>query len=158
MEILETPLSPIRASLIPTICAFVTVALAWAFIGKVDIIASAQGKIQTVGRTKTIQPLETSKVLALAVENGQTVKAGQLLLELDPSEAKADEATLTRDIRALKAEAVRRSVAIESARTRQPPPTAVNRLGRRYARRHSATREPRARWRSVATRRRRRQP
>ncbi|HEY1942127.1 MAG TPA: HlyD family type I secretion periplasmic adaptor subunit [Roseiarcus sp.] len=123
LEILETPLSPIRSSLIPTICAFVTAALAWAFIGQVDIIASAQGKIQTVGRTKVIQPLETSKVLALAVENGQSVKAGELLLELDPSEVKADEATLTRDLRALKAEAVRRSVAIESARTRRPPPT-----------------------------------
>jgi hemolysin D len=124
LEILETPLSPIRSTLIPTICAFVTAALAWAFVGQVDIIASAQGKIQAVGRTKVIQPLETSKVLALTVENGQSVKAGELLLELDPSEAKADEATLTRDIRALKAEAVRRSVAIESARTRQPPPPA----------------------------------
>ncbi len=122
LEILETPLSPLRSSLIPTICAFVTAALAWAYIGQVDIIASAQGKIQAVGRTKIIQPLETSKVLALAVENGQSVKAGELLLELDPSEAKADEATLTRDIRALKAEAVRRSVAIESARARQPAP------------------------------------
>jgi hemolysin D len=122
LEILEKPLSPVRSSLIPTICAFVTAALAWGYIGQVDIIATAQGKVQAVGRTKTIQPLEPSKVLALAVENGQSVKAGDLLLELDPSEAKADEATLTRDIRALKAEAVRRSVAIESAKTRQPLP------------------------------------
>ena len=78
LEILETPLSPLRSSLIPTICAFVAAAIAWAFIGQVDIIASAQGKIQAVGRTKTIQPLETSKVLALAIEKGRVVRVDRI--------------------------------------------------------------------------------
>jgi hemolysin D len=119
LEILETPRSPIRSAFIPTICGFVVAALAWSYTGRLDVIAAAQGKIQAVGRTKTIQPLETGKVRRLAVENGQSVKAGDLLLELDSSESKADEGTLTSEIQALKAEEQRRSVAIEVATTRR---------------------------------------
>ncbi len=80
LEILETPLSPIRATLILTICGFVVASLAWSYIGRVDIIAAAQGKIQPIGRTKTIQPLDTGKVLRLAVENGRKVRAGDTLV------------------------------------------------------------------------------
>ena len=40
-----------------TIIGFFLFALGWSIIGKVDIIATAQGKIVPTGRTKTIQPL-----------------------------------------------------------------------------------------------------
>ena len=79
LEILETPLSPIRSVMILTICAFVVIALAWSYFGRVDIIAVAQGKIQPVGRTKTSQPIETGKVLSIAVVNGRRVTAGDVL-------------------------------------------------------------------------------
>ena len=79
LEILETPLSPVRSGMIVTICAFAVVALVWAWFGRVDIIATAQGKIQPVGRTKTIQPLEGGKVASVAVEDGARVHAGDVL-------------------------------------------------------------------------------
>ena len=112
LEILETPLSPVRASMIVTICAFAAIALAWSYFGRVDIIATAQGKIQPVGRTKTIQPLETGKVLAIDAENGSHVTAGQVLLTLDPGEAQADEGTILADIGSEKAETLRRATAL----------------------------------------------
>ncbi len=121
LEILETPLSPIRSVFIPTLCAFAAAALTWAYVGRVDIIATAQGKIQAVGRTKTIQPLETGRVLKVEVENGQRVKAGETLLALDSGEALADEAALAGTLQGLRAEALRRRLAIETA--------AVNRAG-----------------------------
>ncbi len=77
LEILETPLSPVRSGMILTICAFAVVALVWSWFGRVDIIATAQGKIQPVGRTKTIQPLETGKVASVAVENGDARQGGR---------------------------------------------------------------------------------
>ena len=83
LEILETPLSPIRGSIIVTICALAAIALVWSYYGQVDIIATAQGKIQPVGRTKTIQPIATGKVARVAVENGRHVRAGEILLSLD---------------------------------------------------------------------------
>ena len=122
LEILETPLSPIRSTLILTICAFVAVALAWSYFGRVDIIAAAQGKIQPVGRTKTVQPLETGKVLRLDVENGRKVHAGDVLVELDASEARADETTLLTELHSLKAEALRRRIALDAAATRSASP------------------------------------
>ncbi len=127
LEILETPLSPIRGSMIATICAFVTVALAWSYVGRVDIIATAQGKIQPVGRTKTIQPLETGKVLGVAVQNGARVTAGQVLLTLDPGEARADEGTLQADLQSERAEVARRAAALDLAARRalKPPVPAI---------------------------------
>ncbi len=118
LEILETPLSPVRSTMIVTICAFAAAALVWSYVGRVDIIAVAQGKIQPVGRTKTIQPLETGKILKLLVGNGEVVKAGQVLAELDPAEAEADAATLRTDLYARKAEAIRRRLAIDAATKR----------------------------------------
>ena len=62
LEVIETPPSPVRMALILIICALVVAAIAWAWIGRIDIIAVAQGKIQPTGRVKVIEPLETGRV------------------------------------------------------------------------------------------------
>src|SRR5262249_26729192 len=59
------------------------IAVAWACFGKVDIIATAQGKVVPSGRVKVIQPLETGTITAIHVRDGQKVAAGQVLIELD---------------------------------------------------------------------------
>ena len=59
LEIVEMPPSPIGRAIGLTIIALFCLALAWAAFGKIDIVASAPGKIITSGRTKTIQPYET---------------------------------------------------------------------------------------------------
>jgi hemolysin D len=56
---------------------FFAIALLWACIGSVDIIATAQGKIVPTGRTKVIQPLESGVVHAIHVQDGQKVKGGR---------------------------------------------------------------------------------
>jgi len=58
-------------------------ALAWACLGKIDIIATAQGKIVPTGRTKTIQPLEAGTVTAIRVRDGDRVREGDVLVEID---------------------------------------------------------------------------
>ena len=118
LEILETPLSPIRGSMIMTICALAVVALVWSYNGQVDIIATAQGKIQPVGRTKTIQPIATGKVARVAVENGRRVHAGDILLSLDTAEMLADESALEAALAAETAEALRRTTALALAAKR----------------------------------------
>lgn len=115
LEIIETPLSPIRTTLLLTVCGLVAAALAWACIGRVDVLATAQGKVQAVGRTKVVEPLAPGKVTALPVTNGQRVKAGDLLLDLDDRDALADEAVLKASLSSLKAEALRRAAALDAA-------------------------------------------
>ena len=75
----------------------------------------AQGKIQPTGRVKTIQPLETGRVVAIHVENGQHVKAGEVLVELDPAEAVADEQASLSALASYKAERLRRRAALAAA-------------------------------------------
>lgn len=116
LEILETPPAPRSVAFMLTICAFAALAVLWSFLGKLDIHAVAWGKIEAAGRSKVIQPLETGKVLAVHVENGQSVRAGQVLATLDPAELKADETALTEGLSSSRAEIARRRAAIVEAR------------------------------------------
>lgn len=116
LEILETPPSPLPVALMLTICAFVLAALAWSFFGRLDVHAVAPGKIETVGRAKVIQPVDTGRIAVIHVENGSRVKAGDLLIELDASEATADAATQRDTLHASLAEAARRRFAIATVR------------------------------------------
>jgi hemolysin D len=127
LEILETPPSPVRIGLLAIICAFAATALAWSYFGRLDIIATAQGKLQPTGRVKIIQPLDTGKVLASFVENGKHVQQGDVLVELDPSEGAAEVAEFATNLASYRAEGLRRHVAIEAARAKQvdkAPPVA----------------------------------
>jgi hemolysin D len=85
LEIVETPPSPIGRAIGATIIALFVMALAWATLGHVDIVATATGKIIPTGRSKVIQPFETGVVRAIRVANGQIVNAGDTLIELDPT-------------------------------------------------------------------------
>jgi hemolysin D len=103
VEILESPASPLGRSVALAIALFAAIAILWASIGEIDIVAVAQGKIVPVGRTKTVQapalnPGESGVVKTIAVEEGQHVAAGQLLIELDATETEADRAKLEKQL------------------------------------------------------------
>src|SRR6185436_8939231 len=85
LEIVETPPSPIGRKIGLTIILLFCAALLWAWWGTIDIVASATGKIMPSGRTKVIQPFETGVIRAIRVRDGQQVKAGDVLIELDPT-------------------------------------------------------------------------
>lgn len=91
LEIMEKPPSPGMRMLLLMTCAFFTAALIWSVIGTVDVVATASGKIIPSSKVKTIQPLEIGSVRAIHVRNGQHVDEGQILVELDPTVATADE-------------------------------------------------------------------
>jgi hemolysin D len=92
LEIMEKPPSPGLRWLLITLCALFSIALLWSFIGKVDVVAVASGKTLPVANVKIIQPIEIGSVRAIRVKNGQHVKKGELLIELDPTLAGADQA------------------------------------------------------------------
>jgi hemolysin D len=90
LEITESPPSPVGRAIGASIIAVFSVALVWASLGTVDIVATATGKIVPGGRTKLIQPFETGVVRAIHVRDGQNVRAGDVLIELDPTMTEAD--------------------------------------------------------------------
>ncbi|WP_374367181.1 HlyD family type I secretion periplasmic adaptor subunit [Dongia sp.] len=90
VEILETPPSPMGRAVALAISLFVAIALLWACVGEIDIVAVGQGKIVASGRTKIIQAFETGVVTQIMVEEGQQVAKGDLLIELDSTSTGAD--------------------------------------------------------------------
>jgi len=97
LEIVETPPSPIGRAIGITVISLFCLALGWACFGTVDIVATATGKIIPSGRTKTIQPFEIGVVSAIYVRDGQSVKAGEVLIELDPTMTEAERDHLKSD-------------------------------------------------------------
>ena len=61
-------------------------------------MASASGKVVPSGRVKLIQPFETGVVRAIHVRDGQSVKAGDVLIELDPTMTEAEEKHIRSDL------------------------------------------------------------
>ncbi len=107
LEIVETPPSPIGRSIAITIGVLFCAALVWSWWGTVDIVASATGKIVPSGRTKVIQPFETGVVRAILVQDGRAVKAGDVLVELDPTVNAAERDHLQNDLLAEQLNAAR---------------------------------------------------
>src|SRR6478609_9149714 len=98
LEIVATPPSPIGRTIGVTIILLFCAALAGAWWGTIDIVAAATGKIVPSGRTKVIQPFETGVVRSIRVQDGQVVKAGDVLIELDPTVNAAERDHLRNDL------------------------------------------------------------
>ena len=98
LEIAETPPSPIGRAIGFTLILLFCAALAWSWWGSIDIVASATGKIVPSIRTKVVQPFETGVVRSIRVQDGQKVKAGDVLIELDPTANAADRDHLRSDL------------------------------------------------------------
>ncbi|WP_027547723.1 HlyD family type I secretion periplasmic adaptor subunit [Bradyrhizobium sp. WSM2254] len=114
LEITESPPSPIGRAIGASIIAVFCVALLWASLGSVDIVATATGKIVPGGRTKLIQPFETGVVRAIHVRDGQSVKAGDVLIELDPTMTDADQERQRSDLVAAELDVSRLRAALTS--------------------------------------------
>ncbi|SDR46704.1 type I secretion membrane fusion protein, HlyD family [Rhizobiales bacterium GAS113] len=112
LEIVETPPSPTGRAIAITLIALFCLALAWASLGQVDIVASAPGKIVPTGRSKVIQPFETGVVRAIHVKDGQSVTAGETLIELDPTINEADGNRLRSDLMAARLDIARLRAAL----------------------------------------------
>ncbi|MGV3555289.1 MAG: HlyD family type I secretion periplasmic adaptor subunit [Croceibacterium sp.] len=92
LEIMEKPPSPGLRWLLLLTCGLFVLAILWAVFGKIDVVAVTSGKTVPSGNIKLVQPIEIGAVRAIHVRNGQFVRKGQLLVELDPTLASADEA------------------------------------------------------------------
>ena len=121
LEVLETPPSPAGRAMAILIGVFFVIALAWAFLGKLDVLATAPGRLLPSGKVKVIQPLDPGVVRAIHVQDGDHVRAGQLLIELDPTEAGADRDRLAQDLAQTQLEVARLNALKPMAETGRAP-------------------------------------
>lgn len=90
IEVETTPASKAGRLIIWLIVFLFVIAVVWAYFGKVDIVAVAQGKVIPSEHVKQIQSLESARVTAINVREGQNVKQGEVLIELDNRLTQAD--------------------------------------------------------------------
>jgi hemolysin D len=107
LEIQQAPPSPIGRAISWTIIAVCTAGIVWATFGWIDIVATAQGKIIASGYSKVIQPYETGVIASIHVIDGQVVRHGEVLIELDPTQNRADRERASNEYRAAKVDAAR---------------------------------------------------
>lgn len=84
-EIEEEPINPLGRTMFWVLVALIICTFLWLFLGKADVVVSARGKVIPDGETKIIQPLDTGVIKKILVREGDFVKKGQTLMEIDPS-------------------------------------------------------------------------
>lgn len=122
----DTPLHPAPRITLWAIMTFALIALLWAIFGRIDVVATAVGKIIPNDRTKVIQPMETAVVKAIHVRDGQEVKLGQLLVELDATTAVADSERLDNEALTARLEAMRAQAMLAALTNGSPPKLGSN--------------------------------
>ena len=110
----EQPVHPAPRYIQWLLIAFAALALLWACIGEIDVVATASGKIVPSGKSKIIQPSEVAVVKAIHVYDGQQVKAGQLLVELDAKITAADVERLHSDLLAAQVDSARATALLDA--------------------------------------------
>jgi hemolysin D len=90
LSLQERPVSPAARVLALVLISLVACTFAWSIIGRVDIVVNANGRIIPSARTKVIASVELASVREIHVVEGQAVRKGDVLLELDASAADAE--------------------------------------------------------------------
>lgn len=117
----EKPVHPAPRYIQWTIMLFAALALIWACIGEIDVVATATGKIVPSGKTKVIQPNEVAVVKAIYVHDGQQVQAGELLVELDSQITAADVERLHSELLAAQVDSARARLLLQAIKDKTEP-------------------------------------
>ncbi|QSR19632.1 HlyD family type I secretion periplasmic adaptor subunit [Novosphingobium sp. KA1] len=90
LEVAERPVSPTARVTAWVLLGGLAITIAWTVFGRVDVVASAPGSLIPTGNTKLVQSPGQGDVRAIYVRNGDVVRKGQALLDLDPTLTGAD--------------------------------------------------------------------
>jgi hemolysin D len=151
LSLQETPAHPAPRRAAFAVCALFIIALVWGIVGQIDIVAVAQGRIVVSDRTKTVQPLEASVIKRVLVKDGDSVQAGQVLVELDATNANADQASVSEQLAAAVSEERRTMALIGALGTGSAPVLPSLSPGEAWgeSQRASATAQLQAEWQDI---------
>lgn len=117
LEVIETSLPFSTQLRVYLLCGALIAAIAASFAFSVTTYAIAPGTIIAAAQTKVVEPLVSGQILAIRVKNGDIVRLGDVLLELDPTIAIATRAVVVNKLVSARAESARRRAEIAGART-----------------------------------------
>jgi len=90
LRIQHRPPAPLAGWMLRLLVALLAGILLWSVFGRLDIVAVAEGKLVPSSYLKIVQPAEQGIVKEILVKEGEAVKAGQVLIRMDPVLADAD--------------------------------------------------------------------
>jgi membrane fusion protein, adhesin transport system len=96
------------------ICGSVIFFVVWSYFGRLDEVVVGEGKVVTSLRTQTVQSLEGGIIAKITVKEGDSVKKGDVLAELDPAIATANVGETLAKLSALKAQAARLDAQVQN--------------------------------------------
>jgi len=97
LRIQAQPPTPFARTLLYSLLTLLALLLIWAIFGKLDVVASAEGKLIPQSYLKIVQPSEQGVIRDILVNEGELVKAGQVLMRMDTTLSEADGKTLEAD-------------------------------------------------------------
>ena len=90
LEVVERPVSPTARITAWVLLSGMLLLVLWMVLGKIDVVATAPGKIIPAENVKLIQPADSGVVRRILVHDGDHVKKGQPLVILDPTASSAE--------------------------------------------------------------------
>lgn len=121
LSIQENPVSPSLRITAKILMLLIIVLACWSVFGRLDIVVNVMGEIKLHDRTKSIASIETSSVRALYVTEGQTVKKGDLLIELDATVPDTENSKAQSTVVEAKLQTARNQAMIAAIEGRKPP-------------------------------------
>jgi HlyD family secretion protein len=98
LRLQESMPNPLGRKVLWAILLLLAGLLVWALVGKLDIVAVAEGKLVPQGYVKIVQPAEAGVVKEILVREGDTVRAGQVLMRMDALITDADAKSIQADL------------------------------------------------------------
>lgn len=102
--LMATPVKPAARSMLWTVVSLVAACATAAAVVPIDMVVTTRGRVVAMQPTIVVQPLETAIIRAINVREGQIVRAGQVLAQLDPTFSEADVGALKNDVQSFQAE------------------------------------------------------
>ena len=93
----ESPPSRLPRAVMLLVVVLFGLLLAWSVWARLDVVATAQGRLVPATYTKVVQPAEAGVVSEILVKDGDMVKTGVLLMRLDARMAQTDVAALEQE-------------------------------------------------------------
>jgi len=97
LRLTESPPNPLGRRVLWALLALITALLVWAGVGQLDVVAVAEGKLVPQSYVKIVQPAESGIVKEILIREGETVRAGQVLMRMDALVTDADARSLEAD-------------------------------------------------------------
>lgn len=90
LRLQESAPNPLGRKVLWSLLVLLLALLLWAMLGRLDIVAVAEGKLIPESYVKIVQPAEAGIVKDILVREGEAVKAGQVIMRMDALVADAD--------------------------------------------------------------------